>query len=181
MSSLFKHTLPLTLLAAATAGAVLGAAPALAGDAADVAREMRLPASVVEDVFAQVDAYAAAAESPANRLMTGVLKEVTLKAVKSRLGSLDDTGPGKASEYSAEERNAVYKAVVRTTRRDSSEAGECVENKAVLTSTEAVPVVKDGSFTFDSAHPRVTSHAWAMTFCRNRVAGGDFSDWKLSK
>lgn len=159
---------------------ILAASPALAGEAADVAREMRLPPTVVEDVFTQVEAYAASAEGPANRLMTGVLKEVALKAVKSRLGNLDDAGPGKASESSAEERNAVYKAVVRTTRRDSSEAGECVENKVTLTSSEALPVVKDGAFTFDAAHPRTTSHTWPLSFCRTRV-GGDFGEWKLSR
>lgn len=165
--------LPLVLL-------TLAAAPALAGEAADVAREMRLPTPVAEDVFAQVDTYAASADGPANRLMTGVLKEVALKAIKSRLGSLDDTGPGKASEYSAEERNAVYKAVVRTTRRDSSETGECVENKVTLSSSEALPVVKDGTFTFDTAHPRTTSHSWPLTFCRTN-SGSGYSDWKLGR
>lgn len=158
----------------------VAAAPALASEAADVAREMRLPVAVVEDVFAQVDAYAASAEGPANRLMTGVLKEVTLKAVKSRLGNLDDANPGKASEYSSEERNAVYKAVVRTTRRDSSEAGECVENKVTVSASEALPSVKDGAFTFDTAHPRTTSANWPLSFCRTRV-GSDFTEWKLSR
>lgn len=159
----------------------VAATPALAGEAADVAREMRLPVAVVEDVFAQVDAYAASAEGPANRLMTGVLKEVTLKAVKSRLGNLDDAGPGKASEYSSEERNAVYKAVVRTTRRDSSEAGECVENKVTVSASEALPSVKDGAFTFDTAHPRTTSAGWPITFCRTRTGSGDFSPWALGR
>ncbi|MCR6629841.1 MAG: hypothetical protein NVV74_07190 [Magnetospirillum sp.] len=176
MPRLFKHPLPaaILLLSASTL-------PASASEVGDVAREMRLPAPVVEAVFANVDAYALSADGPANRLMTGVLKEAALKAVKSRLGGLDDAGPGKASEYSAEERNATYKAVVRTTRRDSTEAGECVENKVSLTSTEALPVVKDGAFTFDGAHPRTTGYSWPLTFCRSRTTGGDFSDWTLAR
>ncbi|MGE5476327.1 MAG: hypothetical protein ACM3Q1_06710 [Bacteroidales bacterium] len=168
-----RRLLPFVLVA-------LAPLPAFASEAADVAREMRLPVPVVEDVFANIDAYADSANGPANRLMTGVLKDVTLRAVKSRLGGLDDAGPGKASEYSSEERNAVYKAVVRTTRRDSSEAGECVENKVTVTSSEALPVVKDGAFTFDAAHPRTTSASWPISFCRTR-AGSEFGEWKLSR
>ncbi len=167
------------LLAALTVAA--GTNAAFASDASDVAREMRLPLAVVEDVFANVDTYARSPDAPANGLMTGTLKEVALKAVKSRLGNLDDSGPGKASEASADERHSTYKASVRTTRRDASEASECVENKATVSSGEAIPVVKDGAFTFDTAHPRITSYSWPLTFCRTRSAGGDFSEWKLAK
>ncbi|HTH16781.1 MAG TPA: hypothetical protein VL974_09025 [Magnetospirillum sp.] len=159
----------------------LANASALASDASDVAREMRLPVAVVEDAFANVDAYANSPEGPANRLATGVLKELALKAFKNRLGNLDDSGPGKGSDASAEERNAVYKANVRTTRRDATEASECAENKVTVSSSEALPVVKDGSFTFDAAHPRITSRSWTATFCRARTAGGDFGEWKLTK
>lgn len=159
----------------------LAGGAALAGDASDVAREMRVPVAVAEDVFANVDAYVNGPEGPANRLATGQLKELALKAFKNRLGNLDDSGPGKASEASSEERNATYKAVVRTTRRDSTEASECAENKATISAAEALPVVKDGAFTFDTAHPRITSHSWTATFCRARTAGGDFGDWKLTR
>lgn len=159
----------------------LAAAPALAGEAADVAREMRLPVPVVENVFASVDAYVASAQGPANRLMAGALKEVTLKAVRSRLGNLDDSGPGKTSEASTDEGAATYKAQIRTTRRDSSESGECVDNTVTVTSSEAPPVVKDGSFVFDTAHPRVTATTWPLVFCRVRAANGDFGPWTLGR
>lgn len=176
MTALFKRPLALVALAAFIVPSAVSAS-----EASDVARETRLPLAVVENVFANVDAYATSADAPANRLMTGVLKEVALKAMKSRLGSLDDSGPGKASDASAEEGHGTYKANVRTTRRDSTETGECVENRATIGSAEALPVVKDGSFTFDAAHPRVTSYSWTVTFCRARANGGDFSDWQLTR
>lgn len=166
-----RLSLAVLMLAAAT--------PALAAESADVAREMRLPVTVVESVFANVDAYVASAQGPANRLMSGVLKEVTLKAAKARLSDLDDSSPGKTSEYSSDDRNATYKASVRTTRRDSSENGECVDNTVTVTSTEPPPVVKDGTFAFDTAHPRVTSTSWPLTFCRGRTGSGEFGPWSL--
>lgn len=168
-----RLSLAALMLAAAT--------PALAAETADVAREMRLPVPVVESVFANVEAYVNSAQGPANRLMSGVLKEVTLKAVKARLGNLDDSGPGKASEYSSDEHNATYKASVRTTRRESSETAECVDNSVTVTSAEAPPLVKDGAFTFDTAHPRVTSTSWPLTFCRSRTGSGDFGPWGLGR
>lgn len=166
--------------AVALAAATLST-PALASDASDVAREMRLPVPVVEDVFANVDAYTVSPDGPSNRLMTGVLKELALKAMRSRLGSLDDSGPGKTSDASSEESHAVYKASIRTTRRDDTEARQCVENRVNLSASEALPIVKDGSFTFDTAHPRATGYAWTVTFCRVRTGSGDFSDWQLAR
>lgn len=159
----------------------LAAVPALAGETADVAREMRLPVPVVDAVFANVDAFVAAPQGPANRLMAGALKEVTLKAVRSRLSNLDDSAPGKSSEASADNGDSTYKASVRTTRRDSSESGECVDNTVTITSAEAPPVVKDGAFAFDTAHPRVSSTSWQLGFCRVRSAGGEFGPWTLGR
>ncbi len=160
-------------------GLGLSALPAFASDISDVAREMRLPAPVAEDVFANVDAFFAAADAPANRQMTGVMKELALKAVRARLSDMGDAGPGKASDYSSEERNGTYKAQLRTTRHDMSETRDCVENRATLTASEAVPIIRDGSFTFDTTHPRISTYGWSMTFCRTMTGSGEFSAWSL--
>ena len=156
---------------------LLAALPALANEASDVARETKLPVPVVESTMANVDSFFASQAAPSNRMVSGVLKEITLKAIRNRMGGLEDSVPGKASEASAEEKNAVYKAQIRTTRHETTETRECVDNKVTLTGSEAVPVVKDGAFIFDTAHPRVTSTSWDVTFCRVPAAGGGYSDW----
>lgn len=158
--------------------ALLAAAPsAFASDASDVAREMKLPVPVVESTFTAIDAFFAAPNGPANRLASGTVKEMTLKAIRSRMNNLDDSVPGKISDASVEEKNAVYRAVVRTTRHDTTEARECVDNTVTVTGSEGVPVVKDGSFTFDTAHPRASSTSWGLSFCRTPNAGGGYSEW----
>jgi hypothetical protein len=162
---------------ALTAFGLMAALPALASEASDVARETKLPVPVVEATMANVDAFFASPAAPSNRMVSGVLKEITLKAIRNRMGGLEDSVPGKASEASAEEKNAVYKAQIRTTRHETTETRECVDNKVTLTGSEAVPVVKDGAFIFDTAHPRVTSTSWDVTFCRSPAAGGGYSDW----
>ena len=154
--------------------------PALASDASDVARETKLPVAVVETTIANVDAFFASSSGPSNRMVSGVVKETTLKAIRNRVANLEDSVPGKASEAGAEEKNASYKAVVRTTRHETTETRECVDNKVVLTGSEAVPAIKDGAFIFDTAHPRVTTTSWDVTFCRAPVAGGGFSEWAQS-
>ena len=156
---------------------VVAALPALASDASDVARETKLPVAVVEAAIANVDAFFTSPAAPSNRMVSGTFKEITLKAIRNRMGNLEDSVPGKASEASAEEKNAIYKAQIRTTRHETTETRECVDNKVTLTGSEAVPVIKDGAFIFDTAHPRVTSTSWDVTFCRTPVAGGGFSDW----
>ena len=155
------------------------AVAALADDAADVAREHRMPAPVVENVFTAVDAFFASPQAPANHLTSGLFKQLTLKAVRDRMAGLDDAQPGAVSETSDEESNATYRASVRTTRHDSSETRECVENRVQLSGSEGVPSIKDGSFIFDTVHPRVTNWGWTMTFCRT-VANGTRSDWQLA-
>lgn len=174
MTTPWKYVWPFAALALSVVSV-----PAFASDSSDVAREMQVPASVADNVFVNVDAFMAAAEAPGNRLMSGVIKQVALRAIKDRIANLDDSGPGKASDASSDEAHAVYKASVRTTRRDSTEAGECVGNRVSLTGSEALPIVKDGHFTFDTTHPRVTSYSWDLTFCRNATSGGDYTDWVL--
>lgn len=165
---------------AAVSGLLACTAAAHASDVSDVAREMKLPVPVVDMVFRTVDGFYASADAPANRLSSGTMKELTLKAVKSRLGNMEDSQPGKSNESSAEERNAVYKAQVKTTRHETSESGECVDNTVTLIASEAQPVVRDGQFGFDSARPKVSSAAWKMTFCRSPINGGtDYSDWQV--
>lgn len=159
---------------------VTAAHTARASDASDVAREMKLPPALVEGAFANVDAFFASATAPANRLESGVIKELALKALRARMAGLEDSVPGKTSDSAAEERNASYKASVKTTRHETTETRECVDNKVTLTASEGVPVIKDGAFVFDTAHPRVTSYAWDVTFCRAPTAGGGFSDWTLA-
>lgn len=164
-----------TALSAALVLTLAGAARA--GDAADIAREMKLPVPVVETTLANVDAFYASASGPANRLTSGVVKDLALKAIRHRMGNLEDSVPGKASESTAEEKNGIYKAVVKTTRHETTETRECVDNRVILTSSEALPVVKDGAFGFDTARPRVASHTWDLGFCRTPSSGGGFSDW----
>ena len=162
--------------------ALLIAAPvcAYAGDASDIARVNKLPVPVVENILVNVDALFASADAPTNRMISGVMKDLVLKVVKNRLANLDDAAPGKASDASDEDKNATYRVSVRTSRHDTSEASDCVENKVVLTSSEGVPVVKDGAFTFDMVHPRVSNWGWMMTFCRTATASGEYSDWQLA-
>ena len=155
-------------------------AAAQADDSADVAREAKVPVAVVDNVLSNVDAFFASPDAPANRMTSGVIKELALKTIKSRLSNLSDATPGKALENSVDDRNATYRVAVRTTRHDVSEASDCVENKVAVTASEGVPVVKDGAFTFDMVHPRLAKWEWALTFCRAPIGNGDFSDWKLS-
>jgi len=154
--------------------------PSLASDASDVAREMKLPVPVVESTLAAVDAFFAGPSAPSNRMASGTFKELALKAIRHRLGNLEDSAPGKSSDSAVEERNANYKAAVRTTRHETTEARECVDNKVTLTASEGVPVIKDGAFIFDTTHPRVTTYGWDITFCRVPAPSGGFSDWALA-
>lgn len=171
-----KVALPL-----AAAFVAAAATAAHANDVSDMAREYKMPVQVVETVFRNVDNYFAAADGPGNRLASGLVKDISLKAVKNRMSSLEESGPGKASESSAEEKNAVYKAVIKTTRHETTETGECVDNRATISSSEGVPVVKDGAFSYDLTHPKVSSYSWNMTFCRTPLNGGtDFSEWQLA-
>ena len=169
---------PLLLVVFGLAAAVI-ARPSLASDASDVARETKLPVPVVETTIANVDDFFASAGAPSNRMVSGVFKELALKAIRNRLGNLEDSVPGKASEAAAEDKNATYKVAVRSTRHETTETNECVDNRVTLTGSEGVPVVKDGAFIFDLAHPRVTSTSWDVTFCRTPAAGGGYSDWAL--
>lgn len=155
------------------------AGTASANDASDVAREQKLPTAVVESVFQNIDAFFASPDAPGNRMTSGLFKEMAIKAVKNRMASLEDSGPGKASDASADEKNAVYKVTIKTTRHETTETGECVDNKVTASGSEGVPIVKEGIFTFDVAHPKVSSHSWPMSFCRIPVNGG-FTDWQLS-
>lgn len=175
MTHSFKPVLPVAFGLVA----LLAAHPSLASDASDVARETKLPVPVVETTIANVDAFFGSAGAPSNRMVSGVFKEIALKAIRNRLGNLEDSTPGKTSDATAEEKNAIYKAVVRTTRHDTTEARECVDNKVTLTASEGVPVVKDGAFIFDVTHPKVSTTAWDITFCRTPSAGGGYSDWAL--
>ncbi|MEO5374142.1 MAG: hypothetical protein H7840_07645 [Alphaproteobacteria bacterium] len=154
---------------------------ASANDASDVAREQKVPVAVVESVFQNIDAFFASQNAPSNRMTSGLFKEMAVKAAKSRIASLEDSGPGKASDASSEEKNATYKVTIKTTRHETTETGECVDNKITASASEGVPVVKEGVFTFDIAHPKVTSHSWSMSFCRTPVNGGtSFTEWQLS-
>ncbi|MDR3439168.1 hypothetical protein [Telmatospirillum sp.] len=173
-----KHLLSLTTLAIT---AVLLAAPAAkANDIGDVARRVSLPAPVVETVLKNIDSYFDSDDAPSNRMINGALKELALKAVKSHMGRLDEETPGKATETSSDDKNASYKVSLRTTRHESTETAECVDATAKVFSTEGVPVIRDGVFTFDMVHPRATSYSWKMTFCRMPINGGsDFTDWQL--
>ncbi|CAA7619141.1 conserved exported hypothetical protein [Candidatus Terasakiella magnetica] len=169
-----------SVLPAAALGLVVAASmiqPSWASDASDVAREMKLPVPVVDSTLAAVDTFFASASAPSNRMVSGAFKELALKAIRHRLGNLEDSVPGKSSDAAAEERNASYKASVRTTRHETTEARECVDNKVTLTASEGVPVIKDGAFIFDTTHPRVTTYGWDITFCRTPAASGGFSDW----
>jgi hypothetical protein len=177
MSLSLKSVLPSALGLALAIGA---SHSALASDASDVAREMKLPVPVVESTLAAVDGFFTAPTAPANRMVSGTFKELALKAIRHRMGNLEDSVPGKASDSAAEDRNATYKANVRTTRHETTEARECVDNKVTLTASEGVPVIKDGAFIFDTTHPRVTTHGWDITFCRTPLAAGGFSDWALA-
>jgi hypothetical protein len=175
MSFPVKSLSAAALLLAASAGI------AHANDASDVARVAKLPVPVVENVLTNVDAYFASNDAPSNRMTSGILKDLVLKTVKSRLGNLDDAAPGKASDATVEDKNASYRAVVRTSRHDTSEASDCVENKVTLTSSEGQPVVKDGAFIFDMVHPHVSNWSWSLTFCRTPTSNGEFSDWQLAQ
>jgi hypothetical protein len=159
---------------------VFSAATAQASDVADVARRFSLPTPVVETVIRNIDSFFASTEAPDNRMTSGLIKELALKAVKTHMGHLDEEGPGKASESSADEKNATYKVSLRTTRHEATETAECVDASATVTGSEGVPVIKDGAFTFDSVHPKTSSYSWKMTFCRTPLNGGsDFTDWQL--
>jgi hypothetical protein len=155
-------------------------APAFASDASDVAREAKLPVPAVEAVFANVDAFFAGPQAPANRMMSGVVKEQVLKALRHRVANLEDAVPGKASDSAFEDRVASYKAQIRTTRHETTEAADCVDNKVTVTASEGVPAVKDGAFIFDTTHPRVTSASWDITFCRAPQPAGGWGEWGLS-
>jgi hypothetical protein len=169
----------IALLSLSAAAAVHGTAKA--NDVSDVARQFNVPMPVVETVILNVDAYFASPDAPVNRMTSGIFKELALKAAKSRMSNLEDSTPGKSSESSVEERNAAYKATVRTIRHESSENAECVDNTETVTSSEGVPTIKDGSFVFDNTHPKVSSYSWKMTFCRTPLNGGgsDFTEWQL--
>jgi len=167
-------------LSATALGFCLFSVAAQAGDAGDIARTVKLPQPVVESVLSNVDAYFASANAPGNQLMSGAVKTVALKAVKSQISNLDDGTPGKSADATDEEKNATYKAVVRISQRNTSESSDCVENKVTLTSAEAVPVVKDGAFTFDAVHPRATGWEWKLTFCRTAGSDGAYGEWQFA-
>ncbi|HVI51334.1 MAG TPA: hypothetical protein VM661_09015 [Candidatus Sulfotelmatobacter sp.] len=171
---------PSTKLMAATAVFCTFSGVALASDSSDVARVAKLPVPVVDSVLTNVDAYFASPSAPTDQMMSGVVKSLALKVVKSHLSSLDDTTPGKSTDATDEEKNATYKVVVRVSRRDTSEASDCVENKVALSASEGVPAIKDGAFIFDMVHPRVTGWEWKLTFCRTPTSGGDFSEWQFA-
>ncbi|HXP96382.1 MAG TPA: hypothetical protein VN809_06695 [Telmatospirillum sp.] len=159
---------------------VFAAASAQASDVSDVARRVGLPVPIVETVVKNIDAFFSSDNTPDNRMTSGLFKELTLKAVKTHMGRLDEGGPGKASESSAEEKNATYKVTVRTTRHESTETADCVETSATVSGSEGVAVIQEGAFTFDSLHPKTSSYSWKMTFCRTPLnGGGDYSDWQL--
>lgn len=158
----------------------VGFCPAYASDSSDIARVTKLSAPVVDAVLQNVDAYFAAPDAPLNHLTSGILKDLTLKVIKNRLSNLDDAAPGKGSDSTFEDKNAIYRAAIRTTSHNTSETRDCVENKISLTSSEGLPVVKDGVFGFDTVHPRVTNWGWNVTFCRTATSAGEFSDWQLS-
>jgi hypothetical protein len=170
-----RSILPLTAVLAVLA------VPALASDASDVARETKLPVAVVESTFARVDAFYAAPNGPANRLTSGVAKDLALKAIRNRVSNLEDSVPGKSSETAAEEKHATLRVVVRTTRHETTESQDCVDNRVTVTVSEELPAIKDGGFTFDSVHPKVSTQTWDIGFCRAPLAGGGWSDWTPGK
>jgi len=170
-----RSILPLTAVLAVLA------APALASDASDVAREVRLSVPVVETTFAQVDAFYAAPNGPANRLTSGLVKDLSLKAIRNRVSNLEDSVPGKVSETSAEEKHSTYRVAVRTTRHETTEAQDCVDNRVTVTVSEELPAIKDGTFTFDGVHPKISTQSWDIGFCRSPLAGGGWSDWTPGK
>ena len=174
MSFPIKHSSIAAVVLACLSGS------AHASDASDIARISKVPASVVDSVLTNVDAYFTSADAPSNRMVSGILKDLVLKVVKNRLGGLDDAAPGKSSDSTYEDKNAIYRAVVRTTSHNTSETRDCVENKVVISSSEGVPVIKDGLFGFDTIHPRTTNWGWSMTFCRTASSNGDFGEWQLA-
>ena len=175
MSS-FSKSLPLAVAAAAA----ITASSAQADDASDIARVKNLPPALVQSVLTNVDAFFASTNAPANHMVSGIVKDLTLKAVKDRMSNLDDATPGKSSDATFEDKNASYAASVRTSRHDTSETKDCVENKVTLTSTEGQPYVKDGAFGFDTVHPRIATWTWMVSFCRTATGSGSYSEWQLA-
>jgi hypothetical protein len=179
MSVLSKNLLAKFVLIPATIVLFLSA-PVQASDITDVARRFSLPVPVVETVLKNIDNYFASTDAPDNRMTSGLFKDLALKAVKAHMSHLDEEGPGKASESTAEEKNATYKVTLRTTRHESTETAECVDANAVANASEGVPTIKEGAFSFDSVHPKTSGYSWKMTFCRTPLnGGGDFTDWQL--
>ncbi|CCG42530.1 hypothetical protein [Magnetospirillum molischianum] len=166
-----RSILPLTAVFAVLA------VPALASDVADVAREAKLPVAVVETTFANIDAFYAAPNGPANRLTSGLAKDLSLKAIRNRVSNLEDSVPGKVSEASAEEKHSTHRVAVRTTRHETTESQDCVDNRVTVIVSEELPAIKDGAFTFDSVHPKISTQVWDIGFCRSPLAGGGWSDW----
>lgn len=159
---------------------ILAATSADASDNGAVAQHYNLPVPVVDTVLKNIDTFYASSDAPDNRMTSGLLKDLTLKTVKTHIGRLDEEGPGKASENIAEEKNATYKVSIRTIRHEATETAECVEASATVSGSEGVPVVKDGAFAFDTVHPKTTSYSWKMAFCRTPLNGGtDFTEWQL--
>jgi hypothetical protein len=176
----FSFHRPLALCAVSLAVALSAATPAFASDTGDIARRVSLSVPIVEMVLKNIDSYFESDDAPGNRLVAGTIKDLALKAVKSHIGHLEEETPGKATEQVAEDKNALYKVSLRTTRHESTETAECVDATATASSSEGVPVIKDGAFAFDMVHPHVTNYSWKMTFCRTPVNGGsDFTDWQL--
>ena len=176
MSVFFKGLRPLAVLMPI----LLTIGNARANDIGDIAARLELPAPVVESVFTNIDAFFQATPAPSNQLASGLVKDVTLRAVKSHYSNLEDTAPGKNTDAQSEEKNALYKAQVRTIRHETSEVGECVESMTAVTVSEGLPIVRNGSFTFNMEHPKVTTTSWKMIFCRTPINGGsDFTDWQL--
>jgi hypothetical protein len=163
------------------AAAVLFAtASAQASDSGDIARHYSLSVPIVESVLRNIDSFFASADAPDNRMTSGLLKDLALKTVKSHMGRLEEEGPGKASENVDEEKNATYTVSVRTTRHEATETAECVETNATVSGAEGVSVVKDGTFAFDTVHPKNSSYSWKMSFCRTPLNGGaDYTEWQL--
>jgi hypothetical protein len=159
---------------------VFAAASAQASDISDVARRVSLPVPVVETVVKNIDTFFSSDNAPDNRMTSGLFKDLTLKAVKTHMGRLDEAGPGKASESTAEDKNATYKVTLRTTRHEATETADCVETTATASGSEGVAIIQDGAFTFDGVHPKTSSYSWKMTFCRTPLnGGGDYTDWQL--
>ncbi len=179
MPALSKSALTKFFVAPAAA-LLFAAASAEASDVGDVARHYNLSVPVVESVLKNIDSFFASPDAPDNRMTSGLLKDLSLKTVKTHMGRLEDEGPGKATENIAEEKNATYKVSVRTTRHESTETAECVEANATVSGAEGVPVIKDGAFAFDTVHPKTSAYSWKMAFCRTPLNGGaDFTEWQL--